>query len=166
MCLSPQQLKSIEFSQMIKNIAGKEITLKIHLRSENILMKIKLKYVRDACEFGYSSTLGDEATTSTSFCNGQCECLNIYMDIFDIVCFITTICCNLTQFFFHKTVYSILMNLKALLVIHQAHPNCQTRKLRRLYYWSLYTVLIVYFTILINTIVGLILKQFLFMHDK
>lgn len=59
-------MKSTEFPQIIKDIARKEVTLNIQLKSDNILLNSKLYYASDAFESGYSATLVGHAPTSTS----------------------------------------------------------------------------------------------------
>ncbi|KAL1808585.1 hypothetical protein ACET3Z_025575 [Daucus carota] len=70
-------LKSTEFPQIIKDIARKEVTLNIQLKSDNILLNSKLYYASDAFESGYSATLVGHAPTSTSSGMGD----NIVVDL-------------------------------------------------------------------------------------
>ncbi|KAL1831265.1 hypothetical protein ACET3Z_000916 [Daucus carota] len=65
------KLTSTEFPKNIRDIAGKDITLKIQLRSDNILMNSRLYYASDAFEAGQTSFSVGDATTSTASAMGD-----------------------------------------------------------------------------------------------
>ncbi|KAL1813353.1 hypothetical protein ACET3Z_023418 [Daucus carota] len=65
------KLTNTEFPKNIRDIAGKDITLKIQLRSDNILMNSRLYYASDAFEAGQTSFSVGDATTSTASAMGD-----------------------------------------------------------------------------------------------
>ncbi|KAL1805562.1 hypothetical protein ACET3Z_028630 [Daucus carota] len=66
------KLTSTEFPKNIRDITGKDITLKIQLiRSDNILMNSRLYYASDAFENGQTSFSIGDATTSTASAMGD-----------------------------------------------------------------------------------------------